>query len=84
LRSRIGVSPWTYAVALVCAFAATFATVTIHHAMRFRAALANAAAISSRLPLQNSPADFTGGRVLNGRPLYPYSVIPGGVEARKS
>jgi len=49
--------------------------------MRLRAALANAAAISSRLPVQKSTVDFTGGRVLNGRRLYPYSVIPGGVES---
>ena len=81
MRNRIGVSPWTYAIALLCAAVATFTTVTIHHAMRLRAALANAAVLSSHLPVGNSKADFIGGRVLNGRPLYPYSVIPGGAES---
>lgn len=81
MHNRIGVPPWMYIVALVCAAAATFATVTIHHSMRLRAALASAAALSSRLPVQTSRADLAHGRVLNGRPLYPYSVIPGGAES---
>jgi len=78
LRNRIGVSAWTNALALAFAAVATFGSVEIHHAIRLRAALAEAADVSARVPIRDSRADFAGGRVLNDRPLYPYSVIPGG------
>ena len=80
MRSRIGVSPWLYAGALVCAAAAAPETVAIHHAKRIRSATDGAGIASSRLPARDSRGDFTAGRVLNGRALYPYSVIPGGAE----
>jgi len=78
LRNRIGVSLSTHAVALAFAAVATFGSVEIHHAVRLREAVANAARVSPGVPIRDSRTDFAGGRVLNGRPLYPYSVIPGG------
>jgi hypothetical protein len=79
VRSRIGVAAWTYIVALALACFATQVTFNVRHAMRIREALA---AVQRAVPapqLQEPSPDIAKGRRLDGRPLYPYSVIPGGV-----
>jgi hypothetical protein len=81
LRGRIGVSASVYVVALVCAGLATQLTFQVRHrilwehatmAMRAQATLASSNASDDAGP------DLAAGRILQGRPLYPYSVIPGG------
>lgn len=60
---------------------ATVETVAGHRATRTRAALAAAQRLSFEAPSPETKSDIAGGRKLDGRPLYPYSVIPGGVES---
>jgi hypothetical protein len=83
LRSRIGVSVSVYVVALVCAALATQLTFQVRHrilwaqaamAMRAQARAGWASASAS----DDAGPDLAAGRTLQGRPLYPYSVIPGG------
>jgi hypothetical protein len=81
LRSRIGVSASVYVVALVCAALATQLTFQVRHrilwahaAMRAQAGAIMASVGSSH----DLGPDLAAGRILQGRPLYPYSVIPGG------
>ncbi len=84
MRGRISVSAWVYIAALVCAAPATYGTIAAHRAVRIRAALSDRLAQTRLLAAAPSPeanSDLAGGRQLNGRQLYPYSVIPGGVES---
>ena len=83
LRGRIGVSASVYVVALVCAGLATQLTFQVRHrilwehatmAMRAQAGATLASANAS----DDAGPDLAAGRILQGRPLYPYSVIPGG------
>ena len=83
LRGRIGVSASVYVVALVCAALATQLTFQVRHrilwahattAMRAQAGATLASANAS----DDTSSDIAAGRTLEGRPLYPYSVIPGG------
>jgi hypothetical protein len=79
LRGRIGVSASVYLLAVVCAAFATQGSLGLRHHIQARELL------SKQVPLtvaraQVSAGDFIGGRELDGRRLYPYSVIPGGVE----
>ena len=83
MRSRIGVSVSVYVVALVCAALATQFTFQVRHrilwaqgALAMRAP-ARAGWASARARDDAGP-DLAAGRTLQGRPLYPYSVIPGG------
>ncbi len=80
MRGRIGVSGWVYVVALVCSALATQATIRVHQQIllsRVRAAIPVAAPPTRALA--DAAPDLAAGRKLDGRPLYPYSVIPGGV-----
>jgi uncharacterized membrane protein YgcG len=80
LRGRIGVSGWVYVAALVFSAAATQATVRVHH--RILMARSRAAAALAVVPapaVVDAGPELAAGRKLDGRPLYPYSVIPGGV-----
>jgi hypothetical protein len=81
LRTRMGVSASVYVVTLVCAALATQVTFQVRHrilwahavmAMRAQSAASVASASDDAGP------DLAAGRILQGRPLYPYSVIPGG------
>lgn len=79
MRARIGVSASVYLVAVVCAAFATQGTLLVRHHIQARERLARQTALAAARP-QVSAGDFIGGRELDGRRLYPYSVIPGGVE----
>jgi hypothetical protein len=79
LRSRIGVSAWLHIVALVCAALTAQLTLSVRHHIRGREVLAIEASLPSAQSAE-SYGDFAG-RKLNGRRLYPYSVVPGGVES---
>ncbi|HXO88927.1 MAG TPA: hypothetical protein VN885_09765 [Candidatus Acidoferrales bacterium] len=83
MRSRVCVSASVYIVALVCAALATQLTFQVRHrilwehatmAMRAQAD----AALASANANDGASSDLAAGRTLQGRPLYPYSVIPGG------
>jgi hypothetical protein len=83
LRSRIGVSASVYVVAMVCAALATQLSFQVCHqilwahatmAMRAQTGATGASAHAS----DDAGPDLATGRTLQGRPLYPYSVIPGG------
>jgi hypothetical protein len=82
LRTRISVSASVYVVALVCAALATQLTFQVRHrilwahAMMAMQAQAGASLASSNA--SDASSDIAAGRTLEGRPLYPYSVIPGG------
>jgi hypothetical protein len=75
----MGVSSWVYFVALVCAALATQLTFGVHHHMLWTEAqtAARLQPTAATAP-DDRGADLAGGRILEGRPLYPYSVIPGG------
>jgi PEP-CTERM motif len=83
LRGRIGVSASVYFVALVCAALATQLTFQVRHHILWAHATttmrAQAAATLASVNASDDPgSDLAAGRKLEGRPLYPYSVIPGG------
>lgn len=83
MRSRIGVSVSVYVVALVCAAVATQLTFQVRHRILWaQAVLAvraqEAASWASANASDDAGPDLAAGRTLQGRPLYPYSVIPGG------
>jgi hypothetical protein len=83
LRSRISVSASVYVVALVCAVLATQLTFQVRHRILWaRATMAMRAQADATLASANTSddagPDLAAGRTLQGRPLYPYSVIPGG------
>ena len=83
VRSRICVSASVYTVALVCAALATQLTFQVRHRILWehaaRAMQAQAGAtLASANANDGASSDIAAGRTLQGRPLYPYSVIPGG------
>lgn len=83
MRSRIGVSASVYVVALVCAAVATQLTFQVRHRILWeQAAVAIESQAGTSLASANltddAGLDLAAGRTLQGRPLYPYSVIPGG------
>jgi hypothetical protein len=78
----MGVWASVYVTALVCAGLATQLTFQVHRGILLARATmamqaqAGAAAGASRN--DGASSDIAAGRTLEGRPLYPYSVIPGG------
>lgn len=81
---RGSVVGWLYLVALICVFSVTFwATVVTQrnsaNQERARAA-SNLGKISPALSTAN-PTDSHSGTLTGSRPLFPYSVIPGGVQS---
>jgi hypothetical protein len=83
LRSRIGVSASVYVVAMVCAALATQLSFQVRqrilwaHATMAMPAQTGATWASAHASDDAGP-DLATGHTLPGRPLYPYSVIPGG------
>jgi hypothetical protein len=78
----MGVSAPVYVVALVCAALATQSTVAVRHEIAWKHAVlaARQQAVDDARNRTNEDAssDLAAGRTVEGRPLYPYSVIPGG------
>ncbi len=76
-RSHIG---WVYLVALMCLFLVTFwgTVVTERNSAKQKQ---QRAANTEKFPSAPSQPDSLSGIVASSRRLYPYSVIPGGVES---
>jgi hypothetical protein len=81
LERRFNALVWVHLVALLCASVATLLSFHARHTVpRAASVVSNAAKSADGQPaLANS--DSSESRLLSaGRPVYPYSVIPGGVE----